>query len=443
MDRLLSVYKETITLFRSTMTYYMPSGPYQDFQHWAISTDNDQYRKWHQIIGIPQFAKLTDTLLADIVPEEDKWIDLLPYISRMNAYLIYETISDNLAIGLAQRQDHDTTYDQRKHILLNFNDAMIARLEGNDNLCQDLLDEIRVEAQNISVFKQSLTEQEQTEMAIHYLSSNNLISLRDIEYDTWSPLVGNIESCAFVSDMLKSHLMGSYLKDGLILRYAAVNELLKQESFSIQDLTTLSTHSILVIPVLAYYISVLAEVIYPNSSLEVVMENQILQDALEDAALMVRLTNDLGTNLVVSQEYIPALLNELYNKTQMEAQKMSLNEFLLGIASSDINLTRIQKDIEYGEYNVSLHALTDVPLSAQNLLVFGTNLAYFNQRYQQCRVRLEKNLSALTKTLKNDKISQLIKRFVDFHEHIYSFQFNGQSGDYATKPDMQQRDVKA
>src|SRR5690606_36559285 len=119
MDRFLSVYKATIASFKSSMMYYMPSGSYRDFHGWAISSDNPQYSRWQQIVGIPQFAKLTETLLGDLVPEKEKWTDLLPYTAWMNTYLIYETISDNLAIGLAQKQQTDSTYFQRKQILLN------------------------------------------------------------------------------------------------------------------------------------------------------------------------------------------------------------------------------------------------------------------------------------------------------------------------------------
>jgi hypothetical protein len=153
--------------------------------------------------------------------------------------------------------------------------------------------------------------------------------------------------------------------------------------------------------------------------------------------LMVRLTNDLGTRLTATNEHFSDLFNQLYQSIDQQSAKTTLGDFLLDVASSNDALTRIHKDIEYGEYNVSLYKLMDAPLSPYTLLLFGTNIVYFADCYQQCNNRLKSNLARLTEILGDNRISHLILRFVKFHEYIYSHRFDNQSGDYATKPNQQ------
>ncbi|GAB4530579.1 MAG: hypothetical protein OHK0046_51240 [Anaerolineae bacterium] len=383
-------------------------------------------------MGLPQFAKLTLTLLDGLVTD-DKWPALMHYAGWMNAYLIYETISDNLAIGLAQHENDLTA--QCKRVLKVFNEAMVARLKGDRARARALMESVRTKTGTISAFKQSLTESEQRQMAKLYQALHG-IDTNFIEYGTWSALVANIESCGFIADRLAARHLGGYLRQGLIWRYEAVGKLLSDQQFSLQDLIAINTHTILVIPVLTYYIAVLMEVLYPNAAIGQAYHSGVLPQALEDAALLVRLTNDLGTGLMTDQQYVTNLFNELYGSSTSQPAGQTLGGFLLAEASRTPMLTRIHKDIAYGEYNISLYRLMDAPLSMETLLVFSTSIAHLHKVYQQRKARMTANLSTLTDMLGDDRASRMIKRFVDFHEHIYRYSFDGQAGDYATKPDQ-------
>jgi hypothetical protein len=145
----------------------------------------------------------------------------------------------------------------------------------------------------------------------------------------------------------------------------------------------------------------------------------------------------LGTNLVTTREYFSSLFNHLYQQIEQQSGNISFGDFLLRYAKANQILTRLHKDIEYGEYNISLHNLMDAPASMRNLLLFGTNVVYFANCYQKCTVELQTSLTNLSTTLKDDRISRLILRFVKFHEYIYSYRFDDQAGDYATKPQQQ------
>ena len=435
MDRLAITYSGTINLFRFSLQRHMPSSPYKEFQSWAISKDNPHFNTWEQIVGIPQFAKLTFTLL-DGLTTDDKWETLIEYASWMNAYLIYETVSDNLAIGLANQHSPDKTASIRRHILRQFDAAMICALQGNREEAIRTMNMIREDVAHISTFSQSLTNEELRAMASLFVKRNDHYNVEDVEYDVWAALVANIEACVDVVERLKGTQLADYLQQGLIWRYDAVNRLLNHRKHSAEEVLSISTHSILVIPVLTYYIAVLKELLEQNPAIKVVHENGLLHQALSDAALMVRLLNDLGTPLLVSSHDHAALFNNLYEQSQhyMNGSR-TLGEFLLEMASTNPLLTRIHKDLAFGEFNVSLQNIAHLPLSPETLLLFGTNVIFLHHRYAQCRRRLEKNLSILEAELGDSVASQLIQRFVDFHEYIYGYRFDSQAGDYATKPD--------
>lgn len=435
MNQLEQLFKATVQGYITSLYQHMPLSDYRNFNIWALSPRNPHQKTWLQIVGIPQFAKLTQTLLGQSVPPE-KWDELVRYTTIMNSYLIYETISDNLAFGLAAKRPDDTSNELRREILINFNNAMVARLKG-DRIGSDLiLARIKPKVEKISSFNYSLTANEQQTIAAAFLHESPASTIAAIDYGAWHSLVANIQSCGDLVDGMQRHQLGDDLRQGLIRRYEAVNDLLLDRIHSKDALVNVSINTILVIPVLTYYISVLTEVLQPNRGLATLIENGVLKQALQDAALMVRLLNDLGTGLVVTNQYHSTLLNDLYAKLPPSADPDTTFADMLMEHSKQVQLmTRIRKDISFAEYNVSLHSLMTSPPTTTTLLLFGSNLVHYQQLYRQARERLNANLQTIRQMLKTDNVSHLIDQFVGFHEHIYQQNFDEQAGDYATKPD--------
>jgi len=439
MKPLEHIFLATVKGFDTSLNQHMPASTFRDFNIWAFSEQNPHQKAWLQIIGIPQFAKLTDTLLGGSV-SPDKWDELVRYTTIMNNYLIYETISDNLAFGLSDHREDDLTYELRREVLIGFNCAMIARLEGRVIESQKILETIKPVAEQLSGFEQSLTASEQKAIAELFLKEHpdRDYRLEDIEFGTWNALVANIESCEDVIEATRGFRLNGHLREGLIRRYAAVNELLYQNVNDREKLLKISTDTILVVPVLCYYILVLTEALDPNPKLDEVLASGHLCQALEDAALMVRLLNDIGTNLVVTDEFQRRLIDDLYKEFSMGISKPSarFSHLLMKHSEQDGFMTRIRKDLSYGEFNVSLHDLITAPCSLTSLLLFGDNLLYYKQQYKVRQNRLKDNLKQIEAILGDGITSGLIHKFVYFHERVYQYQFDQQAGDYATKPDL-------
>jgi hypothetical protein len=439
MSQLEHVFTATVQGYQSSLYRHMPLTPNRNFNIWALSAGNPHAKVWLQIVGIPQFAKLTHSLLSGSVPP-GKWQELVHFSTLLNAYLIYETTSDNLAFGLAAKRPDDTSFELRRDILIEFNTAMVARLRGDRAESDALLVRMQRKAEQISIFKHSLTGSEQQTIAGAYLQQAPHHSMHDIEFGTWSSLVANIQACAELVEHMQGYQLGEHLRCGLIRRYEAVTELLRDTVTDQEALVQVSINTILVIPVLTFYVSVLTEALAPNPALADVIRDGALFEALEDAALMVRLLNDLGTNLVVTNQFHPTLLNELYGRLPPSADPNTTFADMLLEHSRQVGLmTRIRKDISFAEFNVSLHNLMTSPPTTTSLLLFGSNLVYFQNRYRACGERLHQNLQIIRQMLKTEAVSTLIDQFVRFHEHIYQHQFDEQAGDYATKPDMQSR----
>lgn len=444
MTPLNQLFIATVQGFADSLSHHMPASAFRDFQLWALSAANPYQKMWLQIIGIPQFAKLTETLLGESVAPE-RWAALVRCTTVMNSYLIYETVSDNLAFGLAAQRQDDETYALRRDVLLAFNDAMIARLQGDKAQAYALMESIRPHAAQLSIFEHSLTKEDQYRVVQAFLDAHPRYRLQDIEFGVWNALVANIESCAGVADALGGFQLEPILRTGLIRRYDAVNQLLRQTVTSREMLSDVSTDTILVVPVLAYYIAVLGEALKPNTQLGVVIQDGTLAQALEDAAFMVRLLNDLGTNLVATDNTHCQLLDELYSDVISQPDPHSVPFASVLLHHSEHGpyagyMTRIRKDLSYGEFNISLHNLMTAPSVPMSLLAFGDNLLYFKHQYKQRYYRLSAALEHIAARLDEQTHCALIHKFVSFHETIYQYQFDQQAGDYATRPEPMTQD---
>jgi hypothetical protein len=431
-ERYESTLALTLTGFEASLDRYMPAGPYRDFYLWAISPQNPQREAFLQIIGASQLVKLTITLLDGLV-DDASWPRLADHSVVMNVYQLYEIVSDNLAIGLAGQRKGDLMAGLRRDLLRAFNDAMVARLRGAPKPAAQLLASWQPGARCISIFDQSLNGYKQRVSAEAYLSLQADVGLDDLEYSVWPVLVANIESCADLAQSMNGYLSSHLLREGLISRYQAVNGLLEMRALTLPQLADVGAEAILVVPTLAYYVAVLGEAIRPLEHFQLVIQNGSLARALYDAALLVRLLNDLGTQLVTQTPVDRAALVQALTLRHWEDSETTptIADLLSGSSDRSGLFTRLHKDIAYGEFNVALYGISDMTPRPEALQVFENNLAYFAQRYAQHQASLRDASAALSDCLGDNTLSTLILRFVRFHEQLYANPYHVDVGEYA------------
>ncbi len=428
-QRLLAI---TLAGLKASLHRHMPTGDYRDFYLWAISAENPHQDVYLQAVGITQLVKLTVTLLEGLA-DEDEWHCLLNHTVPMNVYQIYEIVSDNLAIGLAAPSNGNAVHRLRRDLLCKFNNAMVERLNGAPRPAEQLLGPLQPAARHISLFEQSLTWRKHRVFAEAYLSHGNGSSLNDLDYALWPLLVANVEACADLAQSVNTCQLGHLLRAGLTSRYQAVNRLLRGESLTLPQLAKVGTHAILVIPTLAYYVAVLAEIIQPMNYFPRIVADGMLADALYDAALVVRLLNDLGTELLTQVAGERAALLERLEMRYYAcpAAAQTVTSLLVGAAPEFGLLTRVHKDILFGEFNVVLHNLANSQTVPEALSIFGHSLDYFSQLYANRYTRLVETLALISERLGDERVSQLVFRFVRFHQELYGNVYSTSVGEYA------------
>ena len=425
--RFRQAFAALVSGFEQSLLDDMPTTPYRDFQLWAFQSHSRD--TWWQILGLPQFAKLTVGLFAGML-SDDQWEQLLPFTAIMNRYLVYEAMTDNFANFLqTDSKNAPPTRPFQVHAVSRLNDTMIARLEGDATPTTELLGTAKSAIGKLSCFVSSITQKEQTAFAESYIRQQRDVEMRDLEFGGWGLLVANVETCLQVGGAIDGTKLSNFLREGLSWRYQAVNQMLYSLDMPLPERIDVGAYAVLVIPFLTYYISVLHELILPTARLNLLTNEARLEKALYKAALLVRLANDVGTDLLISDEHHPALLDMLARVPQA-----TINEALLNLSADVPYLTRFQKDIGFGEYNVCLYDVGASANSSRSRTRFEHNLTYLGHIYRANREQLLGELREISDLMGSDMTSKLIWRFVEFHEKLYSAPFKSQTGEYATTP---------
>jgi len=423
--------KATIESVRSSLTRHMPTSPQRDYFLWGISKENPHRDDFLQMVGIHQIVNLSSQMIGDLIEPEDRQT-IAQYCGRINAYFLYEIMSDNLANGLSSLCVIDQNAAARSKILHTFNNVMITRLKGEHNATIELLKPIEGLTQTISCFAQSITPRKHQACVSAYLSQHPEVTQDQIEYGIWPILVANIESCYELAEYMSHFQVGALLTQGFIDRYQGVNLTLEVDrGLPLNELVRMGMHTASVVPVLAYFAGVLTEIISAEPMLHTVLHNGTLEDVLMTAAIIVRLANDLGMLLTLSPIERKSLAENLWKHYQENAMDIEAIDYMLMSAPDEFSmLSRIQKDLMYGEFNIGLHNLAYSNSVGEALTLLDNNLANLSELYYRSLTHLHDLLASIDRRLTTRTLSNLIAGFVRFHEMIYAEPYNSTIGEY-------------
>jgi hypothetical protein len=239
----------------------------------------------------------------------------------------------------------------------------------------------------------------------------------------------NVETAGSLADMCERLVSKDLIVDGMVKRYQAVNELLTGSPILPERLVEVGAHSILLEATITYYLAVFAEKIHPLKGFEVLVQDGTIREAMYYTAVLVRLLNDMGTGLVLQTSDARAKLIKALRES--EQTKLDISALLKQVAQQDVVLSRIEKDIVHGEFNLCLYDLfgtTQLPTTIDSL---EQRLTYYSQMYTHTYVRLSLFLEAITNHLQNPMVSHVIGRTVKFHEDLYINHYSLPEGEYA------------
>ncbi len=423
--------KATIENVRSSLVRHMPHSPQRSYYLWGISNNNPYQEDFLQMIGLNQLINLSTQMIGDLIEPEDQQT-IAQYCGRINAYFMYEIISDNLANGLSSLCVFDENASIRRDILYSFNEVMVSRLKDEHNDTIELLRPIEELTRNVSCFAQSITPRKHQACINAYLAQRPDITQQEIEYGIWPILVANIESCHELAEYMSHFQVGTLLAQGFIDRYQGVTRTLKLDhGLPLNELVRMGTHTVSVVPVLAYFAGVLSEIIRVEPRLYSVIQDGTLADALTTSAVIVRLANDAGMLLNLSQSERKAVSAGIQQHYQRHLADIdAIDHILMSVPDETTMLTRLQKDLLHGEFNICLHNLAYTNSVDEALTLLENNIANLSELYYRSQTHLHDLLASIDRRMTSRTLSNLIAGFVRFHEMIYAEPYNSNIGEY-------------
>jgi hypothetical protein len=401
----------------------------RDFYLWSFSKENQLRERWLYLVGVTQLVQLTLKMFHGLVDGKDAE-RLLDYSLPMNVYQFYEIVSDNLSIGLGSPIASDDSALARREVLLSFNQAMVARLNGSPASARELLSSCRSAAGQIPALRNTLGSDAYTAVALHYLERPRAATLAELNGSVFPLLVANIETCRELCEVVKDFHMGPLTTHGLVSRYQAVSALLCEPEMCLSRRAIISADAILVVPTLSYYVCLLLEAIAPAGAVAGLVRDGLMGELLFTAALLLRLLNDLGTPLLADAEIRTGFLAAAQAQLVSRPSHDSLARLLCSMPSCfAAALTRLHKDITHGEINLCMFGLSEQP-AGQAFARFAQRLDYLAALYARSQAHLAWVSAEVDKALGDERPSRLVRRFVRFHEELYANPYTEQSGEY-------------
>ncbi|MEU6708140.1 hypothetical protein [Streptomyces wuyuanensis] len=413
---------------------YMPDRPYRNFAGW-MATHARYADRWFQLTNLTAQVRMTHALFSGLFTEDES-VRLFDHIALMNVHQSYETFSDNLAFGLATPQERrHLEQDTRRTVVLAFNEAMLSRLGGTD--AEEVKAQIlALQPRTVSVFRQSLGESEYRELATEYVSAHPDVDPTAIEFDVAPVLLANIEAAFAQVQNMRGRATAEPLRKGLSRRYSAVTRQLTRPPESSRELLSVGIDSVLVVPTVLYCAGVIAELIRPVPGYTIMLTDGTLERAATAAALSVRLLNDCGTRLLEqSREDHASLVAELHqlHASDRSGRFETVSDLVLRAQENDgVLLTRFTKDLLFGEFNVCLDGIRNLPATSASLALLEERLGLVRSAYRDARTAMAQANRLLTQGLGYDVLSVLIDRFVEFQRSTYSHVFDSVLGEFAT-----------
>lgn len=392
----------------------LPDSNVKNFLNWIIDTKNRFAKEYFQLTSITKTIKLEIALFNELLLDKDILLDVLMKFGPLNAYFYTEVFSDHLGMNLANQQEDSVEYKSKLAALSNLNKVISGQTK-------ELSPE---DFGHFSIYQQCLSPEKMQEIVSGYQKKFESAGLqKELEFSYFTMMQLNISSCRVLLQSAEKNMKRSKLyslfEQGIMDRYAAVDKLIyNYKNLSLDESLELGKKTILIAPTLTYCISAIDQVMkIPN--LSKIIKDGSLKEALDIAAKLVRLLNDIGTiPLTKPKESLEKF------KTSFDAMKGKDTFFNIIKNSKDVSWSRVAKDLKFGEHNLCLDSLYKLD-ELKRYQQFEANILYLSEIYQKLEASLYKIVSKMDKM-----VASLILGVVLTHKETYSKAMD-EEGEYA------------
>jgi hypothetical protein len=384
-----------------------------------------------QLVGMSPIHTMTEVVLMDAV-EEPLAESLLEQSPVLNTYLVFEIVSDDLALGLGTDPSLDApTQRLRRQLLTGFNTAAMRALSQETPASSILLADLRPDADRIAYGRHMLNGPAYSRLIDAYSDHCGQLVSAEVSKSLWPLLVGNLTAARNVLSATRNLRYGAEMNRYLIGRYSGVNHLIGAAAIDgLAERLDHSVDSVSVAATLGYYIAFLLERPEYGSLVSDEVE-PILFQALRECARLVRLLNDIGPALLETSRYRDDLSERIARAEG--GGDAPFSAVLAGVCAGEKTTTRLEKDLLHGETNVALHGLQALPAS-QAAPRFVEALDFYAHVYAQAEQSLITSCNELDAITGRVDASSIILRFYEFHNAMYGASFTDAGGEYSGVP---------
>ncbi len=422
------VQEQTVSVLQASISKYLSkpsSGNVTEFLKWIFDNNNPLFNDYLQVTSVTNTVKLEVAQFSQLLLNMEDLAKVLPSLATLNAYFYTEVFPDHFAMGLATNSQNEKSEDYKSKLLgLSAYNQIMLEVLNDKKTTKELKSQ---DYEKFSIYQQSLAPKEMEKFAIAYQTEhkNDSNIQKDVEFSLFSMLKLNIGICRGLLESLKESPLYSLMQKGLIARYSAVEQLIHHyKELTLSKSLELGTQTILVAPTLIYGIAAINQT-KPINKLQQVIDDESLEKAVYTAALLVRLLNDIGTT---------PLLNPIGSLDKLRESLKSIKEkdFIAKLGeNTDVEWSRIVKDIKFGEHNVGLDSVRGIAEPSKAWKKLKGNIKHFSKVYEENKLELIASIEKIDSITGDKNPGMLIRNFVLFHEELYSKNAMTKEGEYA------------
>jgi hypothetical protein len=410
---------------------YIDNKAYRDFCVF-MSSHPDVKNSWLQLMGFNTIVHLTYRLLmVTYKPEE---IDIIaPFSGYINTYYFYEIMSDNVVLNLqSNTPEEKATLQKRKEALKLFSEVALAKLNGGPRSVSELLMPIKEFCNTLSLFSQSLNNPKHEYLFAKYNEHFPDVKQEDIEFNMFDVLCNNIQTCLVTSESLNGYITQKLFTESIRRRYRGQLATLVRDDMTLEEVIGATADSVAAVPTVIYYIAYYLEHIQPNSKYHYVIRDESLDISSTLVAVISRLLNDVGTNLLGMDDDQLRILCQRFHELHYEYPEASLRELLCEEAKLHPELyARLYKDALFGEFNLAFYFSDAGVTITENIDLLFNQISILRNVYQESLNGLQASLAHIEDVIQSPIVTTVYMAFMKFHQALYANAFQKSDGEYA------------
>jgi hypothetical protein len=238
--------------------------------------------------------------------------------------------------------------------------------------------------------------------------------------------------CLETCETLNNYLGQEMFVQSIRRRYMGQHHVIVNNEMTLEEVVSATADSIAAVPAVIYYIVQYVEYVEPNARFHYVLEDQSLDISSTLVAVVSRLLNDIGTNLLNMSDEQLMVLNQRFHELHLQYPHLDLRELLCQEAQTHPEIyARLYKDALFGEFNLAFYFSDAGNTIPESIDLLFHQLSILRDIYEESLMGLDASLAHIDEVLQTPIVTTICMAFVKFHQVLYANAFQKTEGEYA------------